>query len=174
MILYVIIGTLLLFIRPIYEVLGQDAEVAALATKFVHITYPFHFFEVLGNVYNVCYFSNCRIAHYTPISLVTGTVCHAILVYIFCIVNKGGFDGICWATGLMFIIRGMVSYICVKCGGSIPSLPDVYLFSKETVSNLTPVLLIDLKTVAMGVWGFWAFDIFILMASYLGITEVGA
>ena len=26
----------------------------------------------------------------------------------------------------------------------------------------------------MGIWGWWAFDIFTLMASYLSITAVGA
>ena len=64
--------------------------------------------------------------------------------------------------------------ICVKFGGRLPSFSDVYLFSKETVSNLKPILELDLKSVAMGVWGWWAFDLYTLMASYLGSDEVGA
>ena len=56
----------------------------------------------------------------------------------------------------------------VKCGGTIPTFDDVYLFSKETVSNLMPILSLDLKSVGMGVWGWWAFEIFTFMATYLG------
>ena len=62
----------------------------------------------------------------------------------------------------------------VKFGGTIPTFSDVYLFSRETVSNLMPILKLDLKSVAMGVWGWWAFDLYTLMASYLGTDEVGA
>ena len=62
----------------------------------------------------------------------------------------------------------------MKFGGRIPTFPDVYLFSKETVSNLTPILSLALKSVAMGVWGWWAFDLYTLMSSYLGPNEVGA
>ena len=60
------------------------------------------------------------------------------------IILDWGFDGICWATGLMFMIRGVLGTALVKLGGRFPPYSDVYLFSKETVSNLWPLLKIDL------------------------------
>ena len=36
-----------------------------------------------------------------------------------------------------------------------------------------PLILVDLKSVAMGVWGWWAFELYTLMASYLGTDAFG-
>ena len=127
-----------------------------------------------GIVYNDCYAVNCRVTHYMMISMIVGTICYSIMVYVFCFVYGLGFTGICWATGLMFMARGLTSLICVKCGGTIPVFDDVYLFSKETVSNLSDILQLDLKACSMGVWGWWAFDLYTLMASYLGTDAIGA
>ena len=99
-ILFLLIGLVLLFIRPIYDLIGQDSEVADLATQYVHTIYPFHFFEMTANVFVASYAMNCRVTHYLVIMIVSGTVCHAILVYIFCIHNSWGYDGVVWATGL--------------------------------------------------------------------------
>ena len=165
---------MILNIRSIYDAIGQDPEVADLATQYVTTLYPFHFFEMAGIVYNECYAVNCRVTHYMMIKMAVGTISHAIMAYVFCVVYGWGFTGICWASGLMFLLRGVTSLICVKCGDKIPVFDDVYLFSKETVSNLSAILKLDLKSCAMGVWGWWAFDIYTLMASYLGTDEVGA
>jgi len=51
---------------------------------------------------------------------------------------------------------------------------DVFLFSKETVSNLWPLIQVSLGSMFMGIWGWWAFDIFTFMATYLGETEAAA
>ena len=72
------------------------------------------------------------------------------------------------------MFRGLSALVCVRFGGSIPTFSDVHLFSKETVSNLKPILELGLKSVTMGVWAFWAFDLNTLIASYLGPKEVGA
>ena len=44
----------------------------------------------------------------------------------------------------------------------------------ETVSNLGPIIGICSKSLLMSVWGWWAFDIFTLMASYLGPETTAA
>ena len=94
--------------------------------------------------------------------------------YYFVFVLNWGFDGVCWATGLMFMLRGMIGVSLVKFGGRFPSYDDVHLFSRETITNLWPLLKIDLQGVAMGVWGWWAFDIFTLIGSYLAESVIAA
>ena len=94
---------------------------ADLATQFVHTVYPFHFFEVLNNVFAWSYAPSCRVTHYMMISMGCGTVGHAIMAYTLCFELNYGFTGICWATGVMFFIRGSASVLLVKCGGSIPT-----------------------------------------------------
>jgi MATE family multidrug resistance protein len=50
----------------------------------------------------------------------------------------------------------------------------VQLFSKETVSNLGPMISVCIKSMFMGIWGWWAFDIFTFMATYLGESQAAA
>ena len=83
-----------------------------------------------------------------------------------------GFDGIYYATGIMLVSRGLIAVGCVKFGGRFPVFNDVYLFSRETVSNTGILWLHDFKSVAMVVWSFWAFEVFTIMASYLGVNDV--
>ena len=120
--------------------MGQDPEVADLAAQYIRIVYPFHFFYILEVVFSDAYAVSCRVTHYMLISMVSGTVAHAIMVYVFCIVNGWGFTGICWASGLMWMSRGILGIGLVKYGGKIPSFPDVFLFSVETVSNVLPIV----------------------------------
>lgn len=129
---------------------------------------------MLGYVYNLSYAINCRISHYIIFSYGGGSIVHALLIYNFCIVHNWGFYGVTWATALMFIARGGIAFGCVKLAGEIPIFPDVYLFSRETVSNLKPLLVLDMKSVSMGIWGTWSLEIFALMSSWLGTSEVGA
>ena len=69
---------------------------------------------------------------------------------------------------MCFLARGTSGVALVKYGGRFQRFPDVHFFSMETVTNLWPLLKLDLQGVAMGVWGWWAFDIFTLMTTYLG------
>ena len=111
---------------------------------------------------------NCRVTHYNLIARVVAALCHVFMVYFLCIVNGKGFVGVCWATAFMFFLRGALSYACVRYGGRFPLFSEVNLFTKETVSNLSPILSLDLKAVSMSIWSAWAFDLFTLIASYLG------
>ena len=169
-----LIGAFLSQIESVYTAIGQEPEVAKLATRFVHTTFPFHLFEVCNNVFSSNFASAQRVTHYGAITLSIATVAHGLMSYYFVFVLDWDFDGVCWATGLMFMLRGTIGVSLVKFGGRFPTHDDVYLFSRETVSNLWPLLKIDLQVVAMGVWGWWAFDIFTLMATYLGPDQVGA
>ena len=96
------------------------------------------------------------------------------MLYVFYSYLHWGFDGLAWANAIMFFIRFCVSILLVDCGGRFPSFPDVRLVSIETVSNTLPMILIGTKGVFMGVWFWWVYDIFGLMASFLGTDYMAA
>ena len=135
MITYFLWGLLVWNIERVYASMGQNPEVTVLATKFVHVMYPCYFFETLANVYNTAFAMSCRVMHYMVISLFIGTVMYLSLTYYFQYYLELGFDGICWATGFMLVSRGIIAVGCVKFGGRFPVFNDVFLFSRETVSN---------------------------------------
>ena len=172
MITYFLWGLLVLNIDVVYEAIGQDHKVKVLATRFVHILYPCYFFETLANVYNTAFAVSCRVMHYMVISLFIGSICYLSATYYLQVVLDWGFDGICYATGLMLCTRGLIAICCVKFGGRFPSFPDVHLFSRETIANAGSLIQQDIKSVAMAVWSFWAFEVFTIMASYLGVDNV--
>lgn len=70
--------------------------------------------------------------------------------------------------------RFAVNYLLVKCGGQFKTYPDVRLFSRLTVTNLKPQIRMGLHSLAMGLWGWWAFDIFTLIASYMNTEAIAA
>ena len=143
-----------------------------LATKFVHVLYPCYFFETLANVYNTAFAMSCRVMHYMVISLFIGTIFYLSATYYFQNVLELGFDGIVYATGIMLVTRGIIAVGCVKFGGRFETFPDVYLFSRETIANPGPLINLDLKSTAMSIWSFWGFELYTIMASYLGIDDV--
>lgn len=106
--------------------------------------------------------------------MIVGTVSHAIMVCIFYLWLDMGFRGIVLATGLMFICRASVNVGMVHFRNDVRKHDDVYLFSKETVSNLSPLVKKSFAAMSMSIWGWWSFDIFTLMATYIGPAEAGA
>ena len=113
--MFCIIGIFLSQIEKIYAALGQDEEISRLATKFVHTTFPFHICETVSVIFCSNFAIPQRVTHYMVITLATGTICHAIMSYYFVFVRGLGFDGVCYATALMFMIRGAVGFTLVKC-----------------------------------------------------------
>ena len=74
----------------------------------------------------------------------------------------------------MFIFRASVNIGFVHLRNDVRKHDDVYLFSRETVTNLGPLLRKSLASMSLGVWGWWSFDIFTLMATYVGPATAGA
>ena len=74
----------------------------------------------------------------------------------------------------MFLIKFVTGIALVRCGGRFEEFPDVRLVSMETISNTKPMILIGVKGIFMGVWFWWAYDIFGLMASFLGSEAMAA
>ena len=73
-----------------------------------------------------------------------------------------------------FVLRfiGTQVYLCFitpyKETSSVP------LFTRETAENLSYQLNLGFMNLLMGVWGWWAFDVFTLICSYLSCEVISA
>ena len=85
-----------------------------------------------------------------------------------------GWAGICLATSLHFIARCAALWIYLLNLKEFNSVTDVYLFSKETSTNLGFQTHLGIMACLFGVWGWWAFDIFTLIGSYLSVSIISA
>ena len=170
---YLILLVPLLNIRSIYTAIGQDDEVADYAATYVYYTVPFVYFYYLSTVY-ATFTSQQEVTWYGLATTVTGTVSHSLMILIFFVWLDLGYKGVMLATGLMFIFRFMANFLLTECRSEVRKHPDVYLFSKETVTNIWPLLRKSLASMLLSIWGWWAFDIFTLMATYIGATEAGS
>lgn len=104
-----------------------------------------------------------------------GSVVHVLLVLLFVNTFGWGFTGICWASSIHFLARWVFSYVQINyIWTDLRDKQGTSIFSKESTENLGRQFNIDFMGMLMGVWGWWAFDIFTLMASYLSITSISA
>ena len=148
---WLIIGIPVLYIEEIYLAIGQLPEVAEKAAKYMHILYPCMLFEMPF----LC-FSNFalgfKVVHYGVIVFFFSTLEHFIATYILYSRMDWGFEGICYATGSMFVTKGMIIIYLYKTSELFPRFDDVAMFSKETFSNFGPLLAMCLKSLIMSVW----------------------
>lgn len=107
-------------------------------------------------------------------AMLAGTVSHSLMILIFYVWLDMGYKGVILATGFMFFFRFLVNFSMVTFRSEVRKHDDVYLFSRETTINIGPLLRKSLASLMLGVWGWWSFDIFTLMATYIGSTEAGA
>ena len=106
--------------------------------------------------------------------MLASTLVHALLIVVLYVWLGWGFEGIMLATGVMFFVRFCVSYCLVEYRNDLRKHDDVHLISWESCSNVIPLFRKSMASLALGVWGWWSFDIFTLMATYMGATEAGA
>ena len=140
-----------------------------LAKNFVFITCPFYFFECVIFAVLIEQFAVYQdVTAYLVHTQILSCIAHIISVYYFCYHLSLGFYGICLATGVKQFAVGFHGLLLVKFGDKIKSFSDVHLFSKETITNLKPLLMQDLKAIGTQVWLMINGDAFVLLASYLG------
>ena len=115
---------------------------------------------------------------YTAVGLFTvffSTCVHVLLILLFVTWLDLGFFGVCLATSLSFASRFVMSFIYLNCWvKEFIETRYVPLFSRESISNLRPQFSRGAYSLMMGVWNWWAFDIFTLIASYLAADILSA
>ena len=135
---------------------------------------PFIWLELINMSY--CQFCiSQQVMLVQVICIATGAVMHGIFVGILVFWLEWGFTGICWSTAMVFVGRTLGTQIFLRVkADSFTQYEDVRLFSKETISNLGPLIKLSVNAMFMGIWGWWAFEIFTFMATYLGETQAAA
>ena len=86
-----------------------------------------------------------KASQYERNAMVLCALAHAALIGLFCFRLDWGYDGVCWATALMWLIRMLINVGQVKYLSDLDKHDDVYLFSWETVTNIGPLLDICLN-----------------------------
>lgn len=151
----------------------MNPEISAYALSYVRIVFPATIFY-FGNQCILSFCAAQKITHFVLIATIAGTLGHALMLYLFCYLWSWGFNGIMWATFGNFCIRLSVQLFCISNTSLIPKVDDVYFFSKETITNLKPLIDINFTSGIMGVWSIWCLDIFTLVASRFSTTEFAA
>ena len=161
------------FLRDIYSSIGQDPEVAAFAVKYVWYVAPgvyffMHTMSAVGVANSMKYTSAGMI--------ITGTASaiHILLIYVLVTVLDWGFDGVAIATSIHLFSRFVVSQIYLSTISELWVFEDISFFSKETFENLGYQFRLGMMSMLMGIWGWWAFDIFTLICSYLAVEVISA
>lgn len=114
---------------------------------------------------------------YTKASIVTlalSTVVHMIFMYVFVGVMDLGWTGVCLTTMVMFLSRFVIAFVFLQFMKPYQESSSVQLFSRQSSSNLSDQFKRGSMSLLMGVWGWWAFDIFTLIASYLSTEVISA
>jgi len=93
-----------LFVDQIYVAIGQDPEVAAYGAKYVHIIMPFLSLELINWSY-IMFLQSQRLMMVTPLSTASGAMMHLACIGLFYFYLDWGFEGICWATAMVFVGR---------------------------------------------------------------------
>lgn len=108
------------------------------------------------------------------VMLSVSAVAHLLMVILFVDVFNWGFTGICVATSLQFVIRWAIIRLYCSKHPVLGADTGARLFSQESKENVSHQVKLGLFGLAMGVWGWWAFDIFTLIASYLSVNAISA
>ena len=132
---YAVIIIPVFFIRQIYDFIGQDPEVAELASKFIRFVCPGIFFYMHG----VTQASAATAMKYTAGMLsmtAVASIVHLIMVIVFVNVYDLGFDGVIYATSIQFFIRWLTMQLYMLTVKPLQEEHGVRFFSKETFENL--------------------------------------
>ena len=101
---------------------------------------------------------------------------HIISIYVLVYVLDYNYRGVCIATSISLGSRFIIASYLVKCIEATfePEVQAISFFSKATFRNLYPQVKLGIGSAGMSVWGYWALDIFTLMASYLSVEAIAA
>jgi MATE family multidrug resistance protein len=163
----------MLFIRSIYSLIGQDPEVADYAATYVHIVLPSLYFFVISQSYAM-FAGNQRVTWISTTGTISGVCVHFVCTMILYEMAELGFVAVPISTAIHFLVRFGVNFYFAEFGSQFKKFDDVKLFSEQTYTGYKSQLHMCLNSLAMGVWGWWAFDIFTLIASYMDTAVIAA
>lgn len=81
--------------------------------------------------------------------------------------------GVCIASCIHFFSRFLVLIVCGKFSKTTKN-SFVPLSDPDNFKNIRPQFILSLKCASLGIWAWWAFDIFTLIASYMSVNDLSA
>eukprot|EP00347_Sterkiella_histriomuscorum_P010943 403374339 len=152
--------------------LGQDPYVSEQAAIYVKICMP----GILLFTYGSClgrFCSGHRETRFGLASNLIASVIHFFIAYFLAIYLKWEMTGIAIASCIHFVIRFLIYIVCISLSQKVRQ-SIVPIWDKEGRSNLYPQFILSLQCASLGIWSWWAFDIFTLIASYMSIDDLSA
>ena len=106
-------------------------------------------------------------------SNIFGTLAHLALAYYLCVYNKYEMHGVAIASSVHFAVRFLVFIVLIYFSPKLRAgLQSIW--SEESRSKLMDQFKLSLQCASLGIWSWWAFDIFTLIASYMSIDDLSA
>eukprot|EP00347_Sterkiella_histriomuscorum_P022093 403331703 len=169
---FVPLAVLVYFCEYGFLAIGQDPFVAKQASIYVQIVIPGVFFATYGSCYSR-FFAGCRYTMPDMWSKIFSTIVHVALCYYLVINQKMGMTGVAIASSFHFFCRFLVMYLFFRF---TPRFYDhnVSFTDPECFRNLWTQFKFSVKCAFLGVWSWWAFDIFTLISSYMTIDDLAA
>lgn len=137
------------FAWQIFDYMGLDEKVVEYGTTYVWIitgvTYLSYVLEV-----NLVYAQCQQVTWYNFASSITGfygLVFFALLFQKFSM----GYNGIVYANAIYFFINAVMANTLLMVNNEVRQFDDCYLFSRETVSGLLPMLQKGLGGMSLGI-----------------------
>ena len=107
------------------------------------------------------------------IELVISSSLHFVLTYILCVIYDYKMLGVAFATFLHFVARSLVPIILVR-SNSFFAESLIPLTDKDSLKGLREIANLGFVSALGKVMGWWAFDVFTLLAAQLSVTDIAA
>lgn len=147
--------------------------IAGKAAKYMQTVYPFLFLDAVG-IPCEPFATNQKVISVGAVAIWVSTIYYACASYYLYSVRDMGLQGIAYAVGSMFALRAIIYWLMVHCTSLFKKFDDCRFFSRETFTNIGPLLDMDIKSALMSIWGSWSFEAIAVMATYLGEEVIAA
>ena len=135
--------------------------------------YPFLFLDAIGIPYGT-FATNQKVISVDAVAIWVSTIYYACASYYLYSVRDMGLTGIAYSVGSMFALRAILLMSMVHCTSLFKKFDDCHFFSRETFTNIGPLLDMNVKSALMSVWGSWSFEAIAVMATYFGADVLSA
>ncbi len=119
------------------------------------------------------FFSGQRVTVYGLYSNIISSFIHFFVSYFLAVYLDLGMLGISLASCFHFFCRFFTLLLCLKVSGRFERCL-VSITDADNFKNLKGQFMLSLSAASLGVWSWWAFDIFTLIASYMSIEDLAA
>ena len=124
--------------------------IAGKAAKYMQTVYPFLFLDAVG-IPCEPFATNQKVISVGAVAIWVSTIYYACASYYLYSVRDMGLQGIAYAVGSMFALRAIIFWLMVHCTSLFKKFDDCRFFSRETFTNIGPLLDMDIKSALMSV-----------------------